>query len=77
MPGLDAGDAEVPDQAGVAQLGEHSEVFGDRVLTHTAEVHQVQVVAAELMRVLLDVGAQLIRPGGVAPLPAQYSSVAS
>jgi hypothetical protein len=42
------GQAQVPDQCGVAQLGEGCEVFGDRVPAHVAQVYQVQVVASEL-----------------------------
>ena len=58
----DAGDAQLADQPGVAQLGQRAEMLGDRIGGVGAEVHQVEVVAAELAQVLLDLAAQL--PGG-------------
>jgi hypothetical protein len=54
MVRADIGDAQVPDQAGVAQFRERSEVLGDRVEAVQAEVDYVQMVPAELTQVLLD-----------------------
>jgi hypothetical protein len=59
---------EVADQADVAQLGQRTEVPGDRVQPGQAQVYQVQVIAAELAQVLLDLPAQLGRGGLVQPL---------
>lgn len=69
VPGFDVGDREVPDQPRVAQFGQRAEVLGDRVLPHTAQVHHVEVVAAKLAQVLLDMAAQVLGPGRGAPLP--------
>jgi hypothetical protein len=52
--GTGVGDAEVADQAGVAQLGQRADVFGDRGLAGYPQVHQVEMVAAELAKILLD-----------------------
>ena len=52
------------DQARVAQFGQRAEVVGDRVLARCdAQVDHVEVVAAELAQVLLDLAAQLTRGG--------------
>lgn len=66
---LHVGEAEVADQSLLAQFGERAEVLGDGVLAHPAQVHHVQVVAAELTQVLLDVAAQVVGARGGAPLP--------
>ncbi len=51
---LDAGDAQVPDQAGVAELSQRADVLGYRRHgRHAPQVHHVQVVTAELAQVLL------------------------
>ena len=51
------------DEPGVAQLGQRAEVLGDRVgAARRAQVDHVEVVAAELAQVLLDLAAQLVRP---------------
>ncbi len=57
------------DQTRRAQFGQGAEVFGDRVLPHAAQIDDVEMVAAELTQVLLDVGAQVLGAGGGAPLP--------
>ena len=59
---------EVADQADIAQLGQRAEVPGDRVQPGQAQVYQVQVIAAELAQVLLDLPAQLGGGGLVQPL---------
>ena len=51
------------DQPGVAQVGQRAEVLGDRVQPGQAQVHHVEMVAAELAQVLLDLAAQLVRGG--------------
>ncbi|KEF08404.1 hypothetical protein ADK78_05640 [Kitasatospora aureofaciens] len=53
--GADVGQAQVADEAGRAQFGECAEAFGDGIDADDAQVHHVQVVAAELARVLLRV----------------------
>ncbi len=58
----------MPDQPRLAQLGERAEVFGDGVLPHPAQVDDIEVITPELAQILLDVPAQLVRPGGGAPL---------
>ncbi len=63
----DVGDAEVPDQSRFAQFGEGAEVLGDGagLPVHPrapAQVDDVEVVEPELADVLLDLGAQLLRP---------------
>jgi len=60
--GPDAGDTQLADQPGVAQLGQRAEMLGDRIGGVGAEIHQIEVIAAELAQVLLDLAAQL--PGG-------------
>src|SRR4051794_9722133 len=58
----DAGQAEVPDESGIAELRESAETLGDRVLagpSHDPEIHHVEVVAAEPAQILLDLAAQL------------------
>ena len=73
--GLIAGQAQMADQPGVAQLGQRAEVLGDRVRCRTdAQVHHVEVVAAELAQVLLDLAAQLFRPGPGQPLPRRVAA---
>ena len=62
---------EVADQADVAQLGQRTEVPGDRVQPGQAQVYQVKVIAAELAQVLLDLPAQLGRGGLVQPLASR------
>ena len=69
MTGLDVGDAEVADQACLAQLCESTEVLGYRLLAHPAQVDEVEVVSAELAQVLLHMTAQILRTGRGAPLP--------
>src|SRR3984957_15298924 len=60
----DVGDAQVADQAGVAELGQRAEALGDGLLVRpAAQVHHVEVVAAELAQVLLDLAAQLVGAG--------------
>src|SRR5581483_10765731 len=62
-------DAEVTDEALVAQFGEGGEVSGDRAgaaAGRDAQVDDVEVVAAERAEVLLDLAAQL---GGGGPVP--------
>ena len=63
--GADVGEAQVADQAGVAQVGERAEVLGDRAAAQPvrAQVHHVEVVAAELAQVLLDL-RRAAAPGG-------------
>ena len=59
------------DQPGVAQVGQRAEVLGDRALAEGAQVHHVEVVAAELAQVLLDLAAQLLGPRPGQPLPGR------
>jgi hypothetical protein len=59
----DVGDAQVTDQPGVAQVGQCAEVFRDRVEPVLAQVHDVEVITAQLPQVHLDLAAQLIGPG--------------
>jgi hypothetical protein len=65
----DAGDAELPDQPGVAQVGQGGEPLGQRILALHPQVDHVEMVAAELAQVLLDLAAQLVRPDGSRPGP--------
>lgn len=58
----DAGDSEVADQPRLAQLGQRAEVLGDGLLAHDAQVDDVEVVAAQLAQVLLDLTAQFVGP---------------
>ena len=54
----DVRDAEVPDQARGPQVGQRAEVIGDGVQSRiAAQVDHVEVVAAELAQVLLDLAA--------------------
>lgn len=55
----------MPDQPGVAQFGQRTDVLGERRGAERAEVHHVEVVTAEGAQVLLDLAAQLFgaRPG--------------
>jgi hypothetical protein len=59
------GNAQVPDEPGLAQPGQHTEVLGYRTLAGAAQVHHIEVVEAELAQVLLHLPAQLVgrRPG--------------
>lgn len=52
-----AGDAKVADQSSSAQLGEGPEMLADGLLAHDAQIHHVEMVAAELTQVLLDLAA--------------------
>ena len=52
--GPDIGDAQVADEAGVAQFGQHTEVLGDRVDRVGAQVHQVEENLRQLGRDHLD-----------------------
>lgn len=63
------GQAEMPDETGVAQFGQRAEVLRDRVQSVLAQVHHIQMVTAELAQVLLDLPAQLVRPGQRQPFP--------
>ena len=67
--GLDVGEAQVADESGLAQVGQCAEVLGDGVRADDAQVHHVEVVAAELAQVLLDLAAQLAGawPGSHSP----------
>jgi hypothetical protein len=71
--GPDAGDAEVPDEPGVAKFGQCAEVLGDGVGGLPAEVDEVEVITAELAQVLLDLAAQLRGRGGFLPLPGSVA----
>jgi hypothetical protein len=51
------------DEPVVAHPGQHREVLRDRVQAVLAQVHQVELIPAELAEVLLDQPAQLVRPG--------------
>ncbi len=72
--GLHVGQAEVADEPGLAQLGQGAEALGDRIGPDDAQVHHVEVVAAELAQVLLDLAAQLLRGGVRQPLPGRASA---
>lgn len=72
VPGFDGGDPEMPDEPGLAQLGQRAEVLGDGVLPHPAQIDDIEMVAAQLPQVLLDMAAQLVGARGRAPLP-EYS----
>ncbi len=65
--GRRVGQPQVADQPGVAEVGQRAEVVGDRArrcaARRDAQVHHVEVVAAELAQVLLDLAAQLLRRG--------------
>jgi hypothetical protein len=56
--GYDGGDAEVADQARFLEVGHGAEVLGDRAEREApAQIDDVEVVAAELPDVLLDLSA--------------------
>ena len=62
------GHAQVPDQPGPLQLGQRAERLGDRGHAgHHPQVHHVEHVPAELPQVLLNLAAQLVRPGRLGP----------
>ena len=68
----DVGDAEVADQALVAQVGEGAEAVGDRVgagLLDDPEVDDVGLVQAELAQVFLDLGAEFGCRGRLVEVP--------
>lgn len=56
------------DEPGLAQVGQCAEALGDRIVADDAQVDHVEVVAAELAQVLLDLAAQLSRGGMGEPL---------
>ena len=64
----------MPDQPFVAQLGQHAEVLGERIVAVHPQVHHVEVVAAELAQVLLDLAAQLVRRGERQPLAGRVAT---
>lgn len=59
----DVGQAQVPDQPRVAQFGQLPEVLGHRLQVVLAQVDHVEMVAAELAQVLLDLAAQFVGAG--------------
>jgi hypothetical protein len=66
---LDAGDAEMPNQSRVAQLSQGADVLGYRRHgRHAPQVRHVEMIAAKLAEVLLNLAAKLVGPGGVHPV---------
>jgi hypothetical protein len=54
--------AKVADQPGVAERSQRGEVLADRLADRQGpQVHQVEVIAAQLAQVLLDLAAELVR----------------
>jgi len=71
---LDAGDTQVSDQPGITEVSQGAEVVGNRVIPAPAQVDDVEVIAAELPQVLLDLAAQLLGRGHGQPLPRRIPS---
>jgi hypothetical protein len=54
---------QMPNQAGLAEFSQYSEVLGDRLESGLAQVDQVQAVQPELAQIVLDQAAKLTRLG--------------